>query len=156
MRGLTKLTSCAVFAITAGALSPAAFAAQLDCQFLNATGVVTVPGTVTTTSQTFAPIAVYDMTTFSANCVHVQFTAQFRSKAPTSVQLRATVNGIASSFPNLVSVNTSANAYDERAVTFIIPSVGASSEIGIEIRSGDGTTVNVRNGLLRVQHNNQM
>ena len=152
MPGLAKLLSCVIFAITAGAMSPAALAAQQDCQFLGATGVVTVPGTVTTASQTFAPIATYNMTASDPHCVHVQFTAQFRSRVPRSVQLRATVDGVPAGFPNVVSVNTSANAYDERAVTFIIPSVGADAEIGIQVRSGDGTTVNIRNGLLRVQH----
>jgi hypothetical protein len=151
MRGLAKLASYTVFAITTGAMSPAAFAAQ-HCLFLDVTGVVTVPGTVTTASQTFAPIASYNMTASEPRCVHVQFTAQFRSRVPRSVQLRATVNGAPAGFPNVVSVNTSAGAFDERAVTFIIPSVSSDSEIAIQVRSGDGTTVNIQNGLLRVQH----
>jgi hypothetical protein len=156
MRNVTKLVSSAAFAIafvTIGTTTTSR-AAVLDCGVMDATGIVTVTVPMTTASQTFTPITAYSLSTTEPTCVHVQFTAQFRSKTPRSVQLRATVDGAPAGFPNLVTVSTSAAAFDDRTVTFIIPRVSTDSQIGIQVRSGDGTAVNIRSGLLQVQHEN--
>lgn len=151
MRALQRLVSSAALVIVVGAMAPEASATEYQCGLMNATGIATMPGTETSSSQSYAQVAAYNLT-FSQNCVHVQFTAQFRSKTPKAIRVRVTVDGAAAGFPNFVALNTSGGGFDERAMTFFIPTLNGNQAIGIEFRSEDGTPVNVKNGLLRVQY----
>ena len=69
------------------------------------------------------------------------------------MRVRVTVDGQPAGFPNFANVATSANAYDERAMTFLINSASGNHTIGIEYSSGDATPVTVRNAVLRVSYN---
>ncbi len=147
----------AITLIAAAAMPQAARAAQVDCGILEVVGVTTVPGTETTSSQTYTPIASNTAdTSLFINCAHVQFSAQFKTKTPKVVRLRVTVDGTPKGFPNFITLTTSGAGFDERAATFLIPGLSGTRVIAVELLSDNGTPVSVRNGLLRVLYSNDM
>jgi hypothetical protein len=150
---ISKLASAAAMILMASLLAPqTAPAEHISCGAFVNINVVTVPGNHANDSTAYAPLATTQADINGSTCVLVQFSAQFKSKAPKSVRLRVTLDGQPTGFPNFADVTTSGNGYDERAVTFLITGAGGTSDIGLQFSSPDSAPVIVRNGVLRVAY----
>jgi hypothetical protein len=148
-----KLAWAAAVALGVVSVQPAV-AAHVSCGVFTATTIRPMPGTETTSLQSFTQLVTLQMENAHASCVHVQFAVDVRAPSPKSAQVRITVDGAAAGFPNFVNLTTSGTGFDERAMTFVIPEVVAGEHtIGVEFRSADGTPVSLRNGILRAANN---
>jgi len=152
MHTLSRLASISTILLAAMlAMAQPAAAEHIDCGFLVQTRVVTIDGNHSSSAHTYTPLASTDIETVTP-CIFVQLSAQFRAETPKNVRVRVTLDGQPMGFPNFANAATSANSYDERAMTFVVMNSG-SHTVGVEFSSADGTPVTVRNGLLRVSFN---